>query len=358
MSLHRLESLLTSEVTPFDRARHSVGLVGAGAIAATAHLPAYRANGVTVRAVYDRDEEAARRVATAFEIRTVCGSLEELLARSDLTIIDVAVPADFNVEIALQCLDAGKDVLLQKPMAPSVADARIIVEAADRLGRSVAVNHQMRWTPSVRAATHLLRADALGPVVHFSMRCNRRTDWSQWPWLAAIPFPELWYNTIHNLDATRAWFGNPATVYARLGVDPRNPIDGPTRAVIVLGYESGMTGVIDVGHESHKPPSDWTSEFTIEGTELLCEGRIGALIGEPGEVPDAIWLHGGDDDPLFRELEGNWFPDAFIAPMAGLMASIETGVPSETSAAAAIQTLELVEAVQASHEAGQVVPFG
>ncbi len=330
--------------------------MGAGAIAATAHLPAYRRAGFDVQAVYDVDAAAAQALAERFGIGRVCDSLGELLSLPEVAVVDVAVPAEHNLPIASRAFEAGKHVLLQKPMAPDSARARAIVEAAERAGRLVAVNHQMRWAPSVRAAAELLRQGAFGEVIDYSMRFNRRTDWSAWPWLAELAYPELWYNSIHYLDAARFWFGTPATVYARLGAHQTSGIDRPTRAVIVAGHPGRVTGSVQVGHDSPKPPLSWTAEFTIEGTDLLVEGRVGDMIGHPGEVPDAIRLFARTGaGPQERELEGNWFPDAFAGPMRSLMAAIAGGGEPETSGADAVETLLLLEAVEASHRLGMAV---
>lgn len=319
-------------------------------------MPAYRRAGFDVRAVYDTDAAAARGLAERFGIGRVCGSLDELLDLPEVAVVDVAVPAEHNPAIASRAFEAGKHVLLQKPMAPDSTRARAIVGAAARAGRLVAVNHQMRWAPSVRAAAELLRQGAFGEVIDYSMRFNRRTDWSAWPWLADLSFPELWYNSIHYLDAARSWFGTPATVYARLGSHPASGLDGPSRAVIVAGHPGGVTGMVQVGHDSPKSPLSWTAEFAVEGTDLMAEGVIGDMIGRPGQVPDSIRLHyRSGAGPVERELEGSWFPDAFTGPMRSLMTAIADGGEPETSGADAVETLLLLEAVEASHRLGAVV---
>ena len=339
-----------------DPALCPIGLVGAGAIASTAHLPAYRQAGFDVRAVYDVDIAAARLSAARFGIGKVCGSLDELLGLPEVAVVDVAVPAVHNPGIALRAFKAGKHVLLQKPMAPSADEAQAVVDAARQSGRLVAVNHQMRWAPSVRSAIRLIRQGALGQPLDYCIRFNGRSDWTAWPWLKSVAYPELWYHSIHYLDTARAWFGTPTSVYARLRAHPASFLDGPTRAVIVAAHASGVTGSVLVGHDSPKPPSRWISDFSIEGTDMLVEGRVGDLIGDLGETPDTIGVFDRSSaEPVELELEGSWFPDAFSGPMRSLLRAIAEGTEPETSGADAVETLRFVEAVEASHRLGRTI---
>jgi predicted dehydrogenase len=99
----------------------------------------------------------AEQTAARFEIPRVCGSVEELLSLHDVDIVDLAVPARHNPSLTTQALRAGKHVLAQKPMAETLSEAETMVSEAQRNKRKLAINHQMRWSPSVRAASDLLR---------------------------------------------------------------------------------------------------------------------------------------------------------------------------------------------------------
>ena len=84
--------------------------------------------------------------------------------------------AEAQVEIALRALDAGKDVMCQKPLALDVADAERIVERAEARGRKVAVQQQMRYEEGMLAARAMIERGWIGEVQTISFEVNIDTD--------------------------------------------------------------------------------------------------------------------------------------------------------------------------------------
>jgi len=351
---------LELDYTPRVPPKHDygIGLVGAGGIVNDAHLPAYRKAGFRVLAITDVNRAAAERTAARFEIPKVCESLDELLETPGIDIVDVAVPAAANPGIAARVFAAGKDALVQKPMAETAAEAAQMVEAARRHKRKLAVNHQMRWAPSVRAAKDLLRRGWFGEVVDYSIQIRIQTNWDLWEWLKVHPYPELTYHTIHYLDTSRAWFGEPERIYASLARYPGSACVGPTRSYLVLEYAGDLRGSILVNHHSVGTPDDFEARFVIEGTEGRCEGLIGLLLNYPVGRSDVITVSHRKHLPngsLRMELEGRWFPDAFIGPMGSLMQAIAEDSQPETSGQDVIGTMLLMEAAKQSSVIKQCV---
>jgi predicted dehydrogenase len=104
--------------------------------------------------VYDASAERAREVATAHHCRAFA-SLEELT--SEVQAASVAVPTEHHAEAACRLLEAGLDVLVEKPIAPTVADADRMIATAARTGRILQVGHLERFNPAVEAAGALAR---------------------------------------------------------------------------------------------------------------------------------------------------------------------------------------------------------
>jgi len=116
----------------------SVGIVGAGYIA-DYHVSALRAvPGVTVRAVCDLRASAAARFAEAQGIPASYGDLAEMLRTEKLDAVHVLTPPNAHVAPALQILDAGVDVLLEKPLAHTLAGCEALESAAVRAARAAA----------------------------------------------------------------------------------------------------------------------------------------------------------------------------------------------------------------------------
>lgn len=341
-----------------QKADYGVGIIGAGQIVNQAHLPAYRKAGFRVLAITDLNRAAAQETAARFEIPAVGESVEELLASRSIDIVDIAVPARYNPDLATLAFAAGKHVLVQKPMAESFSEAEQMVASAEKAKRKFAVNHQMRWSPGVRAASELLAQQFFGKPVEFRIDVCIRTNWAAWPWLQSIEYPELYYHTIHYLDTLRAWFREPSNVYARLAPHPESGCNGPTRTYAVFEYPSFLRGVLSVNHHTIAPNDDWTARFRIEGTEGRCDCLIGLLLNYPAGRSDLLTISHRNLLPngtLRMELEGRWFPDAFIGPMSSLMDAITNDGEAETSGSEILGTLRLVEAVQASHQSGQAI---
>ncbi len=354
------ESLRALDYRPHlpDAARYGIGIVGAGQIVNQAHLPAYRKAGFRVAAITDRNLDAAAAAAQRFGIERVCGSAGELLALPEVEIADLAVPARENPDLAALALASGKHVLVQKPMAESLSEAERMVDAARRANRKLAVNHQMRWSPAVRAAACLLTEHALGELVGISFRVRIRTPWATWPWLCAHPYPELFYHTIHYLDAIRGWAGDPDTVFAALAGFPDSPCAGPTRSYILLEYPGFLRVTVSANHHSAGPDDEFVAGFSLEGTEGRCEGSLGLLLNYPEGGPDVLAfshraLTGGQT--VRAELAGRWFPDAFIGPMSSLMDAIAHDREAETSGEEGLRTMRLLDAVRRSHETRQAI---
>ena len=139
-----------------------IGIVGTGAILDVGHLPVYKAAGIPVPAIWGRNRGHAERIAQAHGIPRIHDTLDDLLADPEVAVVDIAVVPEAQVEFALRALDAGKDVMCQKPLAMTVADAARIVERAEMRGRKVAVQQQMRYEEGMLAARAMIDRGWIG----------------------------------------------------------------------------------------------------------------------------------------------------------------------------------------------------
>ena len=124
-------------------------------------------------AVCDLDEARARRVVGPRSTVDVVTALPELLARDDVDAVAIATPARTHAAIALAALDAGKHVLVEKPIADTGELARRMVARAAETGRVLMVDHTFCYTPAVLKIREMIAAGSLGDI-HFvdSVRIN------------------------------------------------------------------------------------------------------------------------------------------------------------------------------------------
>jgi len=123
-----------------------IGLIGAGNIG-NVHLQEFGklAAECEIAAITDAYLPLAQQRAEQYGIRTVAPSPEALIALEELDAVIVAVPNKSHAPLAIQALESGKHVLLEKPMGLNAAAAKDIVRAQKRTGKTLMVAHQMRW---------------------------------------------------------------------------------------------------------------------------------------------------------------------------------------------------------------------
>ena len=124
-------------------------------------------------AVCDLDPARAAKVIGDRSTVEVETSLEALLARDDLDAVAIATPANTHCAIALQALEAGKHVLVEKPLASSRREAELMVQRAGELGLILMCDHTYCYTPAVQHLRSLIHSGELGDILFVdSVRIN------------------------------------------------------------------------------------------------------------------------------------------------------------------------------------------
>jgi predicted dehydrogenase len=117
-------------------------------------------------------ERALQAIGPRSTVRAT-DSLDDVLGDPEIDAVAVATPAGTHTEVVLACLDAGKHVLVEKPLATSVAEAEKLVHAAAQRGLVLMCDHTYCYTPAVRKVRELSRLGALGSIQYFdSVRIN------------------------------------------------------------------------------------------------------------------------------------------------------------------------------------------
>jgi UDP-2-acetamido-3-amino-2,3-dideoxy-glucuronate N-acetyltransferase len=126
-----------------------------------------------LRAVCDADQALRPALQAQYPGLTVASSLDRLLDDPDIRAFVVATPASQHAMHARQCLEAGKDVFVEKPLALDVKEARELADLAERRGRILMVGHLLRYHPGIRRLKALVAEGALGRIQYvYSNRLN------------------------------------------------------------------------------------------------------------------------------------------------------------------------------------------
>jgi len=195
-----------------------VVLIGYGYAGRTFHAPLIRAtSGLELVAIHSSNPE---RVHTDLPGIVVMSSVEEACATRSADVVVVATPNDTHVPIATAALHAGKHVVVEKPLAPTLAEARDLVSLAQRNERVLAPFQNRRWDGDFLALKDLLSRSVLGDVAHFESHFDRyrpqvRRRWRENPGAGA----GLWYDFgPHLVDQALQLFGLPDRVMASLAM--------------------------------------------------------------------------------------------------------------------------------------------
>ncbi|WP_129723949.1 Gfo/Idh/MocA family protein [Xylanivirga thermophila] len=174
---------------------------------------------------------------------------EKLLLDPDIDIVTVATESGYHARIAIDALEAGKHVVVEKPMALSIKDADAMIDAADRNGRKLCVSFQNRYNKAVKKTREAYEAGRFGRMLHgvASIRWNRGDEYySQAAWRGtwALDGGALMNQCTHNIDLIQWFFGPVDTVYAQTDTFLR-PIEGEDTGAVIIRFKSGAIGIIE-----------------------------------------------------------------------------------------------------------------
>jgi predicted dehydrogenase len=330
---------------------YAIGCIGAGFIMADVHLAAYADAGFTVRAIASRTLAKAQAAADRWKIPQVHDTPAALLADASIDIVDLAYPPHLQAAlIEAACRQPHiKAILAQKPLAPTYAEARAVVECCERAGKVLSVNQNMRYDQSMRVLRQILDRGLLGTPVVASIDMRAIPHWQSY--LDDYERLTLLNMSVHHLDIMRYLFGEVADIYVGTRRDPRRtknvPLDGI--CISTLRFESGVIGscLDDVWASPTGPDfeSDTYIRWRVEGEQGVARGTIGWPDYPAGSPSTLEWCAPATGGKWQRpRWETMWFPHAFRGVMEQLQYALRTGTPPTLSARDNLKTMALVEA--------------
>ncbi|MFP4646512.1 MAG: Gfo/Idh/MocA family protein [Candidatus Bipolaricaulota bacterium] len=183
--------------------RLGVGVIGVGTYGEW-HARAYHEHTTTeLVGVSDINEELGREVAGKYGNVDYYADYQDLLERADLEAVSIVLPDFLHRECCEAAAEAGKHILVEKPLATTVEDASAIVEAADRAGVSLAVDFANRWGPGFAEAKRVIERGELGDIEYINMFLNDTifvpTEMLSWAGDSSV----AWFLGSHCVDLVR-----------------------------------------------------------------------------------------------------------------------------------------------------------
>lgn len=301
-----------------------VGVLGAGFMGGT-HARAYAGlDGVEVVAVYAPSAERGAPLAEEVGARWT-DDLASVIADPAITAIDVCLPTPQHLSATEAALDAGKHVLLEKPIASTLAAAEALVARAAATDRVFMVAHVLRFWAEYVEIARMVEAGEIGPVR--SAFASRRQPFPAWSALFAradLTGGAVVDMMIHDYDALNWLFGRPVAVVCR---GERNPRSGGFDQVQgLVEYENGATALVDGGMtmpESY--PFSSRLEVLGETGALEYHFRAGGRSVEMGAGVNDLTFFPNQGDP--RRLAPPQV-DPYVAECAYFVDCVRSGQPA------------------------------
>ncbi len=335
-----------------------IAIAGAGAIAERAHVPALRSVAdAQIIAIQSRTAEKAERVARAIwpgdaGRPNVYSDFDEMLARERPDAVGIFTPNYLHCEFTLKALSAGAHVLVEKPMAPTAAAARKMVDGAAKARRVLMVAMQQRLGGIERAIKEAVTSGAIGRPNFIRARLSHGGPGSWAP-------GQKWFTTaseagggamldlgVHVADLAIWIMGEVDSVSGQVGILAKQ-IEVEDTGAMIIQFKSGALGVIE---------ASWSSMPPLSAIEIYAsEGRV--MAGYPRQDISILKADGSPAPGFSREeVMSRFDPRDLLAPFRDLAANfigaIQGRVKPSPDGNDGLRAVEAIEACYRSSRTG------
>ena len=348
-----------------------IGLMGYGFAGTTFHAPviehcgapAERPHEPYARVAAIATSQPGRALADYPHARTV-PDLDALLAQGDIECVVIATPNDTHFNMAAKVLEAGKHVVVDKPVTLRAADAVTLAQLARERGLVFAPFHNRRWDGDFLTVRELLARAGLGGVVHFESHFDRfRPQVPQrWREEASRGGGLLLDLGPHLIDQALVLFGAPETVYATVKTH-RDHATAPDYVHLLLGYADKEVVLHASALAALVPP-----RFAIHGklgsyVKMGLDTQEGQL--RAGLRPGDAGFGGGNAAGTLRAAAGDHETEqqlpthngAYVEFYRALAMSIRHGEPFPITPQDAVDVMTIIELAEQSAREGRRLPF-
>jgi D-apiose dehydrogenase len=321
------------------------------------HIEAWqRIPEVEIIGICDSDIEKARVFAAKWGFSgNVFATLEEALTTfSNVDFVDIATPPATHLELVDTASRHGVAICCQKPLAPSLNEARRLVALAEARGVRLMVHENFRFQPWHRAIKDILKAGTVGNELYSTYWRMRMGDgWqadaylSRQPYFRTYPRLLIYETGVHLIDVVRFLTGSEVGSVQACLSKRNQEIKGEDSGLVVLGMENGGRATLDMSryNESRYPNPRYTFADSLRldlnggSIELTGEGAIWVKpLGEPA------YAH------PYEHHDRNFAGDCVYFCQRHFMESLLNKVPFETSGQNYLHNLEVQEQIYAQNE--------
>lgn len=276
------------------------GIIGCGAIAEKHGQALSQIDNTRLIAVSDIDQERAQRYAEKYmpdsSSRRIFADYREMLQDPAIDAVITATPSGMHAKMGLDVLNAGKHVLIEKPLTLNTRDAKNLISKAQEVNRSIGTVHPNRYYQTSQMLKSAIDGGRLGRLSHgvATLRWNRsQAYFDQAPWRktrnmdGGILFNQAW----HALDLLLWFMGSPVCQVQGMATTRFHDIETEDVALGTLQFDNGALGLIEATTNVYPRNLEQTiSVFGETGTVVLGGSRIDAF---------RTWRVEGDDEAAY-----------------------------------------------------------
>jgi len=330
-----------------------VAIIGTGNIAKT-HIQSYLTfpGRCRIAALVDISPDKAQRMATHFGLddAAVWHSHEQLIGRDDIDLVSICTPPYTHADIAVDLLNDGKHVIVEKPMAASLEECDRMIDAAKHSGKVLSVIAQNRYRDPIMNLKHVLDSGKIGRIVHAQVDSF---------WWRGHCYYDLWWrglwskegggctlnHAVHHIDMLGWMMGLPHKVTAVLSNAAHDNAEVEDISIAALQYDHGALAQITSSVIHHGEEQQLI--FQSEKARISAPWQVYASSSQSNGFPIR-------NEALEEELTTyyNHLPSlAYIAhdgQIDNVLTSIETGVQPFITGESGRTTIELITAIYKS----------
>ncbi len=331
------------------------GLIGCGRIAPRHAQSIRELPGAALVAVADIKASRVQRFAADHGAEAY-SDYRRLLDRPDVAVVSICTPSGMHAEMAVAALQAGKHVIVEKPIALSLADADRMIAAARSAGRKLCVVLQNRYNPPMQDLRRAVDEGKLGRLLlgNATVRWYRPQEYYEDDWHGtwAMDGGALMNQSVHHIDALQWLMGPVESVFAYTGTLAHR-MEAEDAGVAVIRFRGGALGVVE--------GSTLTYPENLEGSVALFGERGSAKVGGTALNRKVLWKLAGEleheRELLTREQldPSSVYGSSHRAVIANMLAAVREDREPKTNGPEARKSVALVLAMYESARTGQAV---
>ena len=329
-----------------------VGIIGMGSISGQ-HIEAYKTfqKRCRIYGVYDRKKEKAVEKSQVYGLQAdIYTDYRELLKDSRIQLVSICLPPFLHKTVAIDCMKEGKDVLVEKPMAPSLEECDEMLQVQKKTGRYLGVVSQNRYLKDYVFLKKMIQTGRLGVLLSGSAKsCWYRGEAYYKPeWRGTWEFEGggcVLNHAVHQIDLLNWMLGKPRTVLAMTANVNHRKSQVEDLAAAILQYDRGMMVTLQTSLIAQQ-----------EEQGILLEG-MEAAVSAPISFSCKIQMENGfprNDVKKKEEFEQEYtklkgpFQTPFFGQINDVLESVETGEEKGVTGYDGRDSIEVITAIYAS----------